>query len=260
MNLEKAKIILEKINVLMKSIESSPESVAAIERDLMRSYVQQFYEIFVSGQKALPEEKPVKVSQPQEPLAPAIELEVKKPAGKTPPPPPEPEEDTPPPFEDVQERVKSKKEPSAAPTIEELPQPLKQITWEDEEEEEPLPTPAPRPNNPEKPAQKSNVSSELEELFEISGAVDLSEKLGQLPIPDLSKALGLNEKIFTINELFGSDQNLFNQVIVQLNSFSSFTEAKDFLCEEVAAKFSWTSKEKKKKAKEFIKIVWRRYS
>jgi len=89
-------------------------------------------------------------------------------------------------------------------------------------------------------------------------AKELSEKLSTLPISDLTKAMGLNEKIFTIKELFGDDQDLFNETMNQLNGLSSFEEAKSTLV-KIADRFEWTDKKKKKKAKNFIKLISRRY-
>ena len=102
------------------------------------------------------------------------------------------------------------------------------------------------------------MSEELRELFELPVAKELSEKLSALPVNDLSKAMGLNEKIFTIKELFGDEQELFNETIDQLNKLSSFEEAERILA-QLAKRFGWTDKKKKKKAKNFIKLVSRRY-
>ena len=97
-------------------------------------------------------------------------------------------------------------------------------------------------------------------LFVSSTASELSEKLSAMPINDMKKAMGINERIFTINEMFGGDRDLFNDTMDKLNSFSSFDEAKDFLLEHVARKYEWNRPENHKKVKQFIKLVQRRYA
>ncbi len=88
----------------------------------------------------------------------------------------------------------------------------------------------------------------------------MSEKLGELPIQDIKKAMGLNERIFTVNELFGGEQTTFDTTLSELNSLRSFDEAKDYLIRNVAARFDWASKSRRGKAKEFIKLVKRRFN
>ena len=47
MNLKQSKVILEKINALHKSMSMDENNIAAIERDLMLSYIKQLYELFI---------------------------------------------------------------------------------------------------------------------------------------------------------------------------------------------------------------------
>ncbi len=99
----------------------------------------------------------------------------------------------------------------------------------------------------------------MEALFAFKTATELSEKLSQLPIGDIKKAMGLNERISTQNELFGGDNNAFETTVNALNQLRSYDEAKDYLVRNVAQRYNWAGKEKKDKAKEFIKLVKRRY-
>ena len=87
----------------------------------------------------------------------------------------------------------------------------------------------------------------------------MSEKLAAQPIRDLTKAMGLNEKFLTRDELFGKDNDAFNSALTKLNGFSSFEHATGFLA-ELATKYGWTKRGKKKKAQIFIKLVRRRYN
>jgi len=100
---------------------------------------------------------------------------------------------------------------------------------------------------------------DLDILFEESKADDLSQRFANAPIKDISKAMGINERILTINELFKGDQQAFQTVADTLNSFSSFAEAKEFLINGIATEKDWASNKRKKKAAVFIKLVRRRY-
>ncbi len=126
----------------------------------------------------------------------------------------------------------------------------------------PKPTPKPIPNPiRNKPVQlpRPKAKPEHEELFEQPEARELSDRLSSLPIRDLHKSMGLNERVFTINELFGGDQNAFNLTLDMLNSFSNFEQAKAYLSENIADQYNWASKRKRAKAKSFVKLVRRRY-
>ena len=81
-----------------------------------------------------------------------------------------------------------------------------------------------------------------------------------MPIKDIKKAMGLNERIFTVNELFGGDQAIFDLTTDTLNKLPDFTQAKNFLMRNAASKYNWDKKGKKSKAKNFIKLVKRRYT
>jgi len=71
--------------------------------------------------------------------------------------------------------------------------------------------------------------------------------------------MGLNEKIFTVNELFGGNNAEFQNTMVALNGLGSYDEAKSVLMGSVANKYGWGEPGKLKKARNFIKLVQRRY-
>ncbi len=100
---------------------------------------------------------------------------------------------------------------------------------------------------------------QLEILFSSENVSDLSGKLSNMPIKDLNAAFGLNEKIFTINELFGGNHGLYQEVINELNGLNSFDDARRYLTNNVVYEQSWTSDHKVKKAVNFIKSIRRRY-
>lgn len=231
---------MEKINALYKNMSVDAGSISEIEKDLMRAYLRQFYEYFMPqpGQAPEAEIPPVALDLPierKERKKPeAQKPSVSEPKVAPPPPPPHiaPDED-----EDEPEEI-------PAPRVIKVPEPLRET---------------PRPKEKAHREVVSDSEDDLETLFEHHQAKELSEKLSELPIQDLSKAMGLNEKIFTINELFGGDQDAFKQIIQALNGFRSFADAKEYLIREAAFRFNWSHPERKNKAKNFIKLVRRRY-
>jgi len=219
MNLAKAKILLDKINRLYTSMSLDEDNVATIEKDLMRDYVKQLYDAFLSEKTAVAVPTRPRRTTPKPTYTPAPVVR-KKVAVVTPPPPPPP-----------------------PPVVEATPTPVA------------VPTPTPRKVTP-----ATVVDPEHADLFQVStDAKELSEKLGQTRISDLNNAMGLNERIFTVNELFGADNSLYRNVIRDLNNLNSFEAAKAYLSTNVAEKFNWTHKSKRNKAKNFIKLVRRRY-
>ncbi len=235
MKMRKAQKLLKKISALIENSDNGQNALEAIERDLLLSYLRQLYELVLQAKIEAGEEETKETGKKETPKA-----------EPTPAPPKKTE-------------VKPKPEPKVQLETNQTPPITKP---------EPIPEPEPQPktlptNKPQAPLSKTKSKStvrneELEELFQLPVAKELSEKLSTLPIKDLSKAMGLNEKIFTIKELFGDDQELFNQTLSRLNGLSSFEEARSVLI-DLAERFNWMSKAKKKKAKNFIKLVSRRY-
>ncbi len=239
MDLQKAKIVLDKINSLYKSMGMDEKNIAPIERDLMRDYIRQFYEAFtIDAPKTAilnTKTKVIKARSTPPPPAPKPKVEMKK----TPPPPPPVVV-----VEEIEEEVEVIPTPPPAPVVKVAPAPVKKPVVQAAQPVE---------------QQTEKTKKEHETLFEYKEAKELSERLSELPIKDLSKALGLNEKIFTITELFGGDSDLFERTIMILNGMKDYDEAKKYLSNHIADKYNWATREKKNKAKNFIKLVRRRY-
>ena len=251
MDLKKAKILIDKINALHQSMDADVGHISSIEKDLMLSYVRQLYEVYLVDTpsdakaspkveiiKSTPKPKPIKKSTPVIKKQPEVSVDVEEQAAPTPPPPPKPAR--------------------KAPRVVELSDELKELARQ--APPRPAPTPTMPKTTPPPPPKPIVMDEEMEELFEFGNSKELSDKLSNLPIADLKKAMGLNEKIFTINELFGGDQGAFDMAIAHLNGAGNFENAKNYLIGEVAGKFGWTKRPNKKKAKNFIKLVRRRYS
>ena len=106
---------------------------------------------------------------------------------------------------------------------------------------------------------KKVVSESIENLFSDKTIYQQSYRFSQTPVSDISKALGINDKILIINKLFNKDQQDFNYVSTKLNYFNSYDEAAQYLKTEVAEKYNWDKESKKEKAIDFIKLVKRKY-
>ncbi len=244
MNLTKAKILLDKINRLYKSMSLDEENVAAIEKDLMRDYVKQLYETFLQEDAAPPPVRAIRTAPKPTYTPPPTPAVRKKVVVATPPPPPPPVV--------VEQPVVAVTPPPAPKVVAVTPPPPPPVVE--------TPNIAVPPPRPKKVSASTIVDPEHADLFNISmDAKELSEKLGQSKIRDLNNAMGLNERIFTVNELFGANNSLYRSVISDLNNLGSFEEAKAYLSANVAEKFNWTHKSKRNKAKIFIKLVRRRY-
>jgi len=104
-----------------------------------------------------------------------------------------------------------------------------------------------------------DMDPDMEELFAEGQLSDLSQRFANAPIQDIAKAMGINERILTINELFKGDQQQFQITADTLNDYTTFAEAKAYLSKGPATKYDWLSSKRKKKAVIFIKLVRRRY-
>ena len=103
------------------------------------------------------------------------------------------------------------------------------------------------------------ISDKMLEIFKLEEIADLSDKLSSSPIPDLTKAMGINEKIFTVKELFGGDQSSFDNMMLAINGLSSYDEAKDILIKSAAMQYDWDKPSRFKKARSFVKLIQRRF-
>ena len=104
------------------------------------------------------------------------------------------------------------------------------------------------------------LSDDMESIFSKSKGTEISDKLSSLPIADLTKALSINERIFTLQELFDGNHDLFNTTLAKVNGLSNYEEAKVYLASGVATTMQWDSEDKLKKAEKFVKLVQRRFS
>lgn len=234
MKVQQANLLLEKINNLHKSIHLDGE-VSSIERDLMMSYIRQFYESYMESEIA-PVAKMVKKSAPKVVHVPKPEPKVvEKVVAPTPKPEPKPV---------VQEVPKVVEVAPPAPVA-------KPVAIASKPQPEPVSIPAAT-------KEVSTASPAVEALFRHQAATELSEKLSQQNITDLTRALSINDKLLYANELFDRDMPSMNSMLAKLNTLSSMEVAKGVLI-KIAEKNNWGESERAEVAESFIKLVRRRY-
>ena len=238
MDLDRAKVYLNKINRLYDSLKESKTSISAIEKKLMLDYISNLYDSMLD--EAPPVQARAKVYEPKR-AQPVY----------TPPSP-------------------KREEPKLPPRIyKPTPEPPKQ---EEPKPKEPTPPPIPKYQEPERrkpvvfepakvnyspPSQRFN--SDNDELFELEKSNDLSDRLSKVPISNIKMAMGINERFLIINELFKGKSSAFDQVVEKLNGLKSMEEARSFLEQGTIKDFEWNSEQKMKKAKRFIKLAHRLY-
>lgn len=243
-------IVLDKINSLYKSIQAGGGNIAPIERDLMLSYIRQLYDAVLNpattGQAMSaapppaqkPEEPPVAVAPQRKPAPPKI-IEIPDTLREmAPPPTPQVAKPTPPPAPVVQERA-PQPEPPKQPAPPKQPEPVPQAVAYTE-------------------AHKGNISAKVEALFSMEQARELSQKLGERPITDLTKAMAINDRLLYQNDLFGKDADAMNEILKVLNKYESFDQARSLLL-SVAEQYHWADEGTVDVAKGFIKLIRRRY-
>lgn len=234
MDLQHAQVLLEKIDALQKSISLDKGDISPIERDLMLSYIRQLYEAYRMPAMAAPiAEVPVpKVAPaPPQPAPVVVETPAPPPVVAAPAPQPAP---APPPVASV-----------PTPIAEVVPPPV------------PVSAPVVEPA-PAAPVVSRSASAAVEALFHHTAAREVSEKLAQQPITDLTKAMTINDKILYANDLFNRNNDALNQALLQINALPNMDAAKNLLV-DLATQYQWTEGERPETAEAFIKLVRRRF-
>lgn len=88
--------------------------------------------------------------------------------------------------------------------------------------------------------------------------IELSELLTDVPVRDLRKAIGVNDRFLFINELFRGDEAMYERSIKTINNFSIFPEAQYWIQRELKVKIGW--REDNPFVQQFDQLVKRRFS
>ncbi|MEO7769118.1 MAG: hypothetical protein ABIS01_16925 [Ferruginibacter sp.] len=88
--------------------------------------------------------------------------------------------------------------------------------------------------------------------------IEISEKLTGLPVKDLRKAIGINDRFLYINDLFRGDEAMYERSIKTINGFSIWPEAEYWIRRELKTKLGWSDGDEA--VKQFDQLVKRRFS
>lgn len=221
---------LHKVSALAESINEDG-SISALEKDLLLSYIRELYESVLDAAPGSKSENKAPAPRPQ-----PAEREVPAPVTESP----------------------TVHIPAPAPVPDPTPEPVRahEPVVQDVVQTEPVkPVSVPAPS-----AARPQNKAAIDELFAEDKITDLSDKLAHAPVKDLMKSMGINEKIFTQQELFGNNQQVFTDTLQELNNCSGFDQARQYLLDHVVDKYDWTHENRIKKASTFIKLVRRKFA
>ncbi len=237
MDTKKFKNKLDKISNVFDSMQAD-QSISGLEQELLKKYVIQLYETLLEESKSKSSEKKSKKE---------VTTVVKEEIASSTPPIEEPVQEVVAPLP-----VESQPE-SPMPTISEEPEIAQAQSASASVVQQSSASVT------EVLVNELDIPTALKPVFEKVSAVELSDKLSHSKVKDISTAMGINEKIFTITELFGGDQNLFSTVTTKLNACTSYDEAVKYLSSTIARDQNWGQDGKVNKAKVFMKLVQRKF-
>lgn len=250
MDLIKAKSILGRLQAMHQALEFNPQ-LSSLERDLILNYLRDLYNIYLDADvQVMPTIKPI--STPPSPDHP-IEKEVFQKTLEFR-------------FDPADEPLKTYEPKTIMPSEIHLAPMAHHADIEIKHAEvhkpfEPVVTlvqPSIAVTPPVSPKSQI-VRASIQELFEVKKGTELSDKLHELPLKDINRAIGINDRLEMVANLFGGQKPLFEQVISELNNLKSFEEASELLGLGPALQFKWDHENHKEKAIEFIKLIRRRY-
>jgi hypothetical protein len=225
MDKEKARVLIHKINALYKNIDANTPGVSPLERDLMLSYLRQFYETIALSQ-----------SQPK-----ATQSEV-QPITEV---PPLKEEQL---IKEVQSLKEEKRETGLLGRE-------RGVGNFEPEKKTPEPVVHEMIPQPVEPAS----DSELAHLFIWQEPSNLAERLASQAISNLSfSTFSMNERLLYTNDLFEKNNAEMEEAVKMLNNFTHFDQAKVFLL-NIGRQYDWHKEDRKEAAKSFINTVRRRF-
>ncbi len=247
----------EKINLILKKIQTilGPNGeISALEKDLIKGYLRELYEM-VDQLGSQPEEEKDKQAEPAMKYpVPIVRRQVEDIPKKqeqsfafvdTPQPPEEIEVyESPNPNED---HAETEEEVTTTPETNGVKQAPVEADFKSAALTEVITAKAP-------------ANKDFGELFAVENAKDLSEKLSRRPLHDLHKAFSINDRLLVTERLFGGSTEEFLDTLDILNSKHNFEDAKVYLERYVIEKFNWLDEARKDQARDFITLVSRRYT
>ena len=105
-----------------------------------------------------------------------------------------------------------------------------------------------------------SASERFDSVFLEKSPTDIADKYQLQRVVTIEGAMGINERMQTINELFGGEHNVFMETVTHINNMTDFESARKYLIEGVAARYSWDSDNKLGMASEFVQLVRRKFA
>ena len=122
--------------------------------------------------------------------------------------------------------------------------------------------------------QNEYTATEPAEIFEFNKTLakqveSLNEKLKEdrievvtalqgIPIRDLKKAIGVNDRYLFVQDLFRGDENMYERSLKTINGFNIYPEAQYWIQRELKVKLSWP--DNSETVKLFDQLIKRRFS
>jgi CRISPR/Cas system CSM-associated protein Csm2 small subunit len=277
MNLEDIKSRIDKLNRYYEFLSSLRGSVSALDRDVLLMQLREFYEAVLYAEmnkKVEPVQKVettvlkeksqivfAKEEQVEKKIEPELEKTIITEVVENKP------ETIQKPLAQIEEKVESVRhvEEKVVPetkVVELVEQPVVKETTKIEESPKIEKVELPIQNEIVAPIAKQEefeFNPDFEELFVFKQATDLAAKLSESPVSDLYKVLGVNEKLLYTRELFGGENAKFTDAVSFFNKAGYFDKARSYIEYNLIEQYAWLSKEKKTTAREFVKLIRRRY-
>lgn len=70
--------------------------------------------------------------------------------------------------------------------------------------------------------------------------LELADTLKEVPVRDLRKAIGINDRFLFIDELFRGDEAMYERSIKTINGFNIYPEAEYWISRELKTKLGWS--------------------
>ncbi len=103
-----------------------------------------------------------------------------------------------------------------------------------------------------------NGSASIHDKLKSGGNTDLASTLKGIPVKELRKAIGVNDRFVFINELFRGDEPMYERSIKTINNFRILPEAQYWMERELKIKLGWD--DKREIVQHFYQLVSRRFS
>jgi len=88
--------------------------------------------------------------------------------------------------------------------------------------------------------------------------VELTDSLAEVPIRDLKKGIGVNDRFLFIRELFRGDETMYERSIKTINGFAIYPEAEYWIKRELKLKLGWD--DRNEVVRQFDQLIKRRFS